>query len=222
VPIADAYATDEEYRTAITQSSGSDSVAIARDLLAVSRYIDHKLDRPSGFNKDAAATARIYMPKSSGRPLRDDWAESENPWKYGGLSRVLDVQDIVTLTSIEIDQGMDGTYSQTLVANDYELLPRNAAVGPEVKPYSQIGLTEWGSQRAWAPRQRVKVTAVHGWPAVPAAIKSATIILTSIIQLKSPFATGRITEMDAVIEASPQARAILQGLMTDYHAGTRF
>jgi hypothetical protein len=217
--IGDAYASVEDYKAITNKSSTADDLWVGRALLAFSRYIDHKLDRRSGFNKDTVATIRLYMPRST-RPTRTDWAESENPWLYGGRSRVLDVQDIGgAITSITIDETKTGAYSLTLASTDYELLPLNAAVGPEPRPYKQIGLLEWGGHPTWTPGARVKVTAIHGWPAVPQAIKLATIEMTAILRVESPFAADRIQEFDQVVNASPQARGILNSLMTNYSAG---
>lgn len=216
--ITDSYASFDEYRSAKQQG---EEPAVAPLLAAVSRYIDHKLDRRSGFGKDATATERIYMPKSKG-VAQDGWAESENPWKYGGMIRVLDIEDLVSVTSITIDEGRDNTFSLTLSASDYELLPRNAATGPEPRPHNQIGLTEWGSRVGFTVGARVKVTGIHGWPAVPEGIKWACIEFVDILRGTSALATNRINEMDQVVDASPQARAILRDLMTNYNRGLFF
>ena len=221
--ITDAYCSEPEYRAAKKQESSADALINAQYLSAASRYIDFKLDRKSGFNKDATGseTFRVYEVRA-GSPSRSDWAESENPWKYGGMKRVIDVDDLVSVTSITVDENRTGTFSTTLSTNDYELLPLNAAKGAEVKPYTQIGMTSWGAYTAWGNGWRVKVTGVHGWPAVPEAIKVATIEIAAILQLKSPYATGRIEDYDQVVGTSPQARAILMGLMTNYGKGLYF
>lgn len=215
--IGDAYASVDDYKAVHEGSSVTSS-----QLVAVSRYIDMKMGRPSGFQKDATATVRIYMPKSTGM-AQAGWAESENPWKAGGLVRVLDVEDIGgAVTSITVDEQRDNTFSLTLATSDYELLPRNAAVGPEPKPYNQIALSDWGTQSGFPPGARVKVTAIHGWPAVPEAIKWATIELVAMLLNASVFSTDRIQDIDQQVGASPQARSILNGLMTNYGRGIFF
>lgn len=220
--IGDAYASVPEYRAWVKDENSSASLVDDTYLIAISRYIDFKLGRKSGFNKDAAATERLYVVPSSGRTPQPGWAESENPWLAGGSKRYLDVEDIVTVTSIKLDEARDGSYSTTLSASDYELLPLNANTGPEPRPYKQIGMTEWGNYPGLPGGMRVKVTAIHGWPAVPEAIKVATIQFASILQLKSPLSTNRMNELDQVVESSPQTRAILMGLMTNYSAGIFF
>ena len=172
--ITDAYVSEPEYRAAKKQESSEDSLTNITYLQAAARYLDRKLDRPSGFNRDAADTFRIYEITSSGK-VYDGWAESENPWKYGGMKRVLEVDDLVSVTSITIDEGRSGSFDTTLATNDYELLPLNATKGVEQKPYTQIGMTSWGDYGAWPSASRVKVTGIFGWPAVPDSIKVANI-----------------------------------------------
>lgn len=218
--ITDAYASPEEFK-AMHPTSVQDN-ALSSHLVAVSRYLDHKLGRPSGFGKDASATVRYYVPRASNTRAAPDWAEAENPWKAGGLVRIIDVEDIVSVTSIAIDKDRDNTFSQTLTATDYDLLPRNASVGPEPRPYNQIAASEWGSLLSWPAGCRVKVTAVHGWPSVPPAIKWATITIAAMVQGDSFFTTDRISELDTTVSASPQVRSILNGLMSSYSRGVFF
>lgn len=223
--IGDAYATPAEYRALHTKTTTDDDHMLELGLEAVSRLIDRQLDRRSGFNRDVSPTVRVYMPKSNGRPSRSDWAESENPWRYGGASRVLDIEDLVELDSsgtIKIDENNDGTFSRTLVEADYEFLPRNAATGPESEPYRQIGLLSSGSVHSWTPGLRVQVTAIHGWPAVPKAIKLATLEILAMPRVESVFATGRISEFDSAVDASPQARKVINDLKAVYHGGVYF
>ncbi|MGE0227762.1 MAG: hypothetical protein AB7I38_10985 [Dehalococcoidia bacterium] len=200
--IGDAYATAAEYLAVTDRVDASENTIIERDLKAVSRLIDSELGRPSGFNKDATATVRIYDPWSS----------------LGAFSRLY-IEDLVELGGsggITIDTGRDNTFATTLVAADYELLPRNAAVGPEVRPYDTIELTSWGSRRVFVPGQRVKVTGIHGWPAVPSAIVTATIELTRIVRLESPRSTTRVNELQQVISTSRVAQGIIDKLLERY------
>ena len=50
-----------------------------------------------------------------------------------------------------------------------------------------------------------------------AASKRGTIWLTSIVRIESPYATQQIQELDQLVQASPQARSILNGLMQSYN-----
>lgn len=197
--IGDAYATATQYKAVTGRVSAADDTIIDRDLKAVSRYLDFKLGRPLGFGKDASAVARIYHPSA--------WL---------GAYPLLDVGDTVSVSTIAIDENEDNTFSVALVTADYELLPRNAATGPEARPYQQIGLTKWGSRDYWHPGQRVKVTAVGGWPAVPDAIVAAAIELAAILRIESPRATNRVNELNQVLSTSRAAQGIIADLIGTY------
>lgn len=182
--VTDAYVTVEEYKAIAGRISPEKADAVAGDLLSTTREIEKRLGR--FFTKDASAQSRIFMPPPGRGRFPDGWAESENPWRATGAKRVLQIDDLVSVTSITIDEARDNTFSTTLTTNDYELLPRNAAKGPESWPYTQIELTSWGSHWAWLPSARVKVTGVWGWPSVPEPIKNACIDLTRIRRNEIP------------------------------------
>jgi hypothetical protein len=200
--ITDAYATAAEYRTrySITQTSGQlAEAAILADLTAISRHIDSKVGR--FFTKDASAVARKYR--------RDE----RNP-----NAEILHVDDLVSVTSIKIDEDNDGSFADesALAVADFELQPVNAALGAEVKPFTMIRATPWGAQGSWPTGIWIEVTAVFGWPAVPAAIKSATLDIAAILRIESPRATRRIPEMGDAIESSREAQDILQAIVATY------
>ena len=132
---------------------------------------------------------------------------------------MLYIDDLVVLTSIKIDEDSDGSFADetALVAADYQLLPLNAAVGAEPRPYTAIELTEWGTKNAFAPGMRVEVVATFGWPTVPPPIERATIHLAAILRLESPRATRRIAEgLDGAIETSRKAQDIIGELERHY------
>lgn len=58
--------------------------------------------------------------------------------------------------------------------------------------------------------------------AVQEAIKWATIELVAMLLNASVFSTDRIQDIDQQVGASPQARSILNGLMTNYGRGIFF
>lgn len=188
---ATAYATVAEYRAGVGKDSDDDDTQIQVALNAVSRYIDWKLVRPLGFNKDATNTARVY--------------EMERGTK-------LDIDDHVSVASVEIGDRYTGVYDSALSASAYTLLPRNAASAPEPFPYRAIEFLT----TIPGPGQLVRVTGIGGWNAVPPAIKSACIELTGILRLESPRARNRITEMNQVLATSRAAQDILSGLLVQY------
>ena len=191
-----AYATAANYKAVVGMTDATKDAQITLDLLAVSRYIDGKMRRT--FNKDTAATSRIYIVDTAADYL----------W----------IDDISTTpTSVEVDTDEDGTYATSLAATDYEMLPRNAAKEPEARPFTKIKLLPWNDELLEFPaNQRVRVTGLFGWPAVPQAIKTATIQITAILRLETPRATRRIAELGDTIEASDAAQYIIDKLMHDY------
>lgn len=218
--LGDAYATVQEYRDSKERTSVDDDTAIQRELKAVSRYLDNALGRPLGFNNDGTSptddVARVYDSPSRPSGVKFGWAEAENPWKGSGLSRYLDIDDHVSITTIDIDQSLDNSFSLALTASDYELLPRNAANMPEPEPYRTVAISDYGTQGAWLPGARIRVTGIGGWPSVPAAIVAATIELTAILRIESPRATNRVNEMNQVLSTSRAAQGIISDLTRTY------
>lgn len=190
-----AYATAAQYRSAVGKTDTAQDADILRDLLAISRYLDYRLGR--SFGRDAAATARVYLPRVSGSTLTvDDLAEPP--------------------TAVAVDEAGQGTYARALAASDYELLPLNAQFEPEPRPWYALRLVPWGSFGSFTAGQRVRVTAVFGWPAVPPAVERATIQLTAILRLETPRATRRIPELGDAVETSVDAQRILRQLTDRY------
>lgn len=176
----------------------SKDAEILKDLLAVSRHIDFRMSR--FFNKDAADTTRIYL------------IEQDSAVKW--------IDDLSAApTSIKVDTTRDGTFDTTLASAGYELLPINALLEPEPQPYTRIGLLPWADKTYFSAGERVQVTGKFGWPAVPEAVKRATIHLAAILRLESPRATARIPEMGDVITASPEAQHIIRQLLDRYKRG---
>ncbi len=214
--VSDAYATDVEYRTGSGKAGSGTDASLNADLLAVSRYIDGELGR--NFTKDANDVARQFdAPRIKSRHYRADWAESENPWLYGGLTRRLEIDDLVSVTSIIIDSARSGTFTAPpLAATDYQLWPPNAPTGPEPAPYIAIELTEWGSQAGWPPHAPIQITGKWGWPAVPIGVKQACIQLTAILRNESPRARREMTAPGVVLGMSAQAQSIVMDLINSY------
>lgn len=184
-----AYAMAREYRAAIQMTDHTKDFDIERDLEAISRYIDKRLDR--FFTKDHIPVTRTYIiPATSPRLYVDDMAEAPSAVTINGAN---------------------------LPSNSYDLWPLNAALEPEPRAYIRLDLIPQGSIPFFKKGDRVEVTARFGWPAVPAAIKSATIQLTAILRLESPRATQRISELgEAAVEASPDAQIIVRQLIDQY------
>jgi hypothetical protein len=156
--VANEYATTSELKSALTllgENFADDEIALA--LTAASRGIDHCTDRR--FWADADATqVRYYTPRTC---------------------RLVEIDDLVTLTAVAIDLVGDATFATTWTVNsDFVLEPLNAAA--DARPYTQIRLTPYRAQ--WLPAGRprsVRVTGKFGWAAIPPEVKEATIVLAA-------------------------------------------
>lgn len=214
--ITDSYATVEEYRAGVEKPDAGDDTEIERDLATISRHIEHITGR--FFQSDTSVVNRIYT-----TPYRGFLnAEAENPWRGLGRFSSMDVDDIATTTGlvIVIDEDRDGSFADEtpLAASDYRLLPLNAPLGPEPKPYNRIEIPSWSSRMgAWPPATQVQITARWGWPAVPEPVRAACIHLTGILRLESPRATSRISEaIGETIGISREGQSIIKDLTRWY------
>jgi len=195
--VVDAYASVAEYRGAIDKSDTTDDTEILTDLTAISRWIDQRFGR--FWTQDTGDVSRTYRTHA----FTDD---------------LLDIDDLVSVTSIKIDENNNGLFTDetALVAGDYELLPLNAGAGSEPRPYRHIHLTPNGTKVQFPASTLVQVTGRWGWPAIPGAIKRATIHLTAILRLETPRAEARVSELGQLIQLSPQARYIVEDLARAY------
>lgn len=98
---------------------------------------------------------------------------------------VLDVPDLVSVTTLKTDPGGDGTFEQTWATTDYQLLPVNAAAEAEPRPYTKVKAvgaytfpvlygTGYNTRT-----DRAQLVGVYGWPAVPDAVKQAAAIMAA-------------------------------------------
>ena len=197
----EVYADADAYRarfsgTSETWPSDAQDDSIDEDLIAVSRWVDRHCRRT--FAKEASAVARVFVAQANGPLIR--------------------VGDMAAApTTVKIDTDNDGDFTDETAVTGFEAFPLDAAYGPEAKPYRSVNLPNWASITSFIEGQRVQVTAQWGWPAVPDAVKIATIELTGILRLQSPRATNRYQEdIAAVIGASSEARSIVMKLLEPY------
>ena len=187
-----AYATVEDYRAFVGRDSLSDDIVIADNLLAASRWWDEKLGRPFGFGLVAAPVARTFYVHRS---------------PHGGGGASLFVDDFATLTGLSIS--IDDTVQES---DTYVAFPLNSLQKPEPWPFDELRRLNSG----WPLGTPVVVTARWGWPAVPQAIKQATMEWTAIWRGESPTATGAASELDQVAALSPYHLSQLKRITTMY------
>lgn len=107
--------------------------------------------------------------------------------EHGSL---LEVDDLVSVTTIAVDVAGVRDYSVTFQTTDYDLLPDNAAdVG---WPYTAIAIQPFSSE--WFPtlRRGVKITGTWGWPSVPTDVTEACLLLAARLAKRpaAPFGGG--------------------------------
>ena len=207
--VTDAYATAAEYRARVDKAgTGDDAAVLPSQLAAMSRYIDWKTQRH--FTQDAAVTTRLY--------------------DGNGKSDLRLEDDIASVSGLVVKVDTDGDYDfsepeETLTLNTHFWLdaPR-AAFGSEPQPWGRLQVVPSnGVLSAWpCQRRAVQITAIFGWPAVPAAIKEATIALTRQLRdIQTSGMTLTLENLDAQIQVSPQASNIIRDLIKVYRRKNR-
>lgn len=143
------YADIGELRRYLGFSDASNDAELQRALDAAEAEVEAFCGRR--FWKDAAPTARVYR--------------SFVP------SPLLEVDDLVSVSAVARDDDDDGTFETAVPAADYYLAPQDRDAS--VWPYRWIVLRRG---KLWPAGVAVQVTAVYGWPAVPAAVKQAVLM----------------------------------------------
>ncbi len=206
--VTDAYATAEEYRTRSTQSVSEGDDTLLTQLAAVSRYLDQRLRR--FFTRDAAVVVRTLD---------------------GDGQRRLYVPDIATATGLIVKVDLDGDFDfdnadETLTLNTHFWVgPADADKGPEVWPFEYLEIIPGnGRLNVWPEQARaVQITASFGWPAVPGAIKEATISVTHQLRdMHEAGATLTLQSIETAVAVSPNMSALLLDIERQYAKQTWF
>jgi hypothetical protein len=171
------YATLSQVKAALRITDQIDDSLLNTSIAAASRFVEGYCDR--AFDKASLGTA-IYIP--TGR--MDD----------------LITDDLTAITSIAIDEDLDETFSTTLRPIDFQPLPVNARSGGLAFPFSRVRPQEDGYWPTAFGRATVKVVGQFGWPAVPEAVREATILQASRLytRLDSPLGIAGFGDMGAM------------------------
>lgn len=149
-----------KHRLNIAEDDAKDDTPLENAISAASRIIDSE----TGTRFYTATETRYYL-------AYQDW--------------LIDIDPLVTLTSVKTDPNGDGTYLYTWASTDYQLAPYNAAADGE--PYTVIESTPLGAYRfpvypsSTTLRSRVQVTGAFGYCAlanVPSFIKEACLLIS--------------------------------------------
>jgi hypothetical protein len=163
--ITNGYASLNETKSALRITDSVDDSLLEMAIESASRLID-------GY------AGRQFF--SSGTATRYFTADDDFVCEIDDISS----SNITLVTAMDADAVFDTTWATT----DYQLEPLNAVLDGQAWPYTRIravGDYLWPISGGEA---LVKLTAVFGWPAVPIAVKQATIIQASRIfkRLDSP------------------------------------
>jgi hypothetical protein len=148
------YVTAAELKAELGISDGVDDTWCASVVTAASRAVDRHCsgDLRRQFGQIDAAAVRYY--RVTYRVELDRW--------------VAQIDDLMTTTDLEVlnlaDESLTG----------YVLYPRNAAA--DGRPWTRLRLAE-GASYSWPDNDaEIAVTAKWGWSAVPATVKTATMM----------------------------------------------
>lgn len=146
------YATLAQVKAAAGIADAVDDTQIAAALAAAEEAIDGYCGR-SFATAGTAATARVYS---------------------AGSADLIYVDDATSITLVETDTDLDGTWATTWATSDWQAEPLNGRVGAVEFSYSRIRAVGEYCFPVTA-RAAVRVTAAWGWAGVPDAVTQATI-----------------------------------------------
>lgn len=177
------YATLPEFKAWITLTDTIDDVVMTDALKSVSRWEDEYCERH--FWQDGATgseIARTFVPTSCYELTIDDLVPG-------------------SVTTFKTDESGDGSFEVTWAASDYQLLPVNRPTGRPFKRVEAVGSRVFPSWLTRGQRSnRVEITGIWGWPAVPESVKQACLIQASRILKRrySPEGVAGFGEFGAV------------------------
>lgn len=174
-PVAGAtgnlYITRDEVKVAANLSSLDYADAdIDRALSAVSRALDRVCrGRASHFYQ--ATETRYYTPSC--------W----RPYSLTNYPR-LDIDDLVSASSVTVDTAGDGSYSTAWAeGTDFYLEPRNAATSGW--PFEELVLRYPAGRFFPGYQHPIKVTGTFGWPSVPIEVSQYALIYTTQMVIRT-------------------------------------
>jgi hypothetical protein len=133
---------------------------------------------------------------------------------------LVEIDDLVTLTTLKTSSNADGVFDITWTPSDYQLEPLNAISGGQASPATRIKAVgdflfpTYDPKTTNSREATVQVVGTFGWPAVPVAIKQATLIL-AMRQFKrydSPLGVAGFGDLGAIRvgRVDPDVEALVQ------------
>jgi len=200
------YCTVEELKSRLGIPDTADDFELGLAAAGASRAVDEITGRYFWRGTDV----RTYIPESISRQSLDD---------------------LVSVTSFKIDRDGDGVYEETWTqGTDYalEVAPGkyNVSGKGEQWPYTGAVVITGGKlfpfTWMWSHLDRIQVTGVYGWPAVPLNLKNASLIVAAqLFRIKdSVFGVAGFGEFGVVrIQSNPQVMWLLRRYITGQRIG---
>ena len=162
--ITNGYATLAQVKAALRITDNVDDTLLEMAIESGSRAIDGYTSR--NFYSSGSAV-RYFVPMDS---------------------FVTEIDDLISLTSLETQSDDDSTYDTSWAATDYQLEPLNGKADGLPTSFTNIRAIGEYLFSQWDGEATVKVTGVWGWASTPIAVTQACVIQSSRIykRLDSP------------------------------------
>lgn len=173
--ITNGYATLSQIKSSLNITDNADDDLLELAVETASREIDAICERQ--FFQTSAT--RVYVPRDS---------------------YTVEIDDLVSLTTLKTSTAADGVFDVTWTATDYQLEPLNGLVGGIATPANRIRAVGDYTWPISGGEATVQVVGTFGFSAVPTAIKQATVILASRIFKRndSPLGVAGYGELGAI------------------------
>ena len=195
------YCSAEELKSRLQIATTADDFELIQAVQAASRAIDGYCER---FFFRSAET-RTYVP--------DDLYRCR-------------VDDLVSVTTLGTDPGgttaQGGTFPVTWATSDFQLLPYNPGKLGEPWPYTSIRAVghftfPWVTPLLLMRMDRVQVTGVFGWPAIPQAVHLAALIAAGeLFRMKDMPVGGAVPGEFTITDLGPSAASQIGRLLGPY------
>lgn len=194
--MANEYVSVVDFKDEYAITDGIDDKAIARVVESVSRWVDAYCGRQFF----PVTQTRYFTPKSC---------------------YVVDVQELVTVTTLKTDDNGDRVYETTWASTDYDLEPYNAALMSPAEPYQRVTVNALNGRYTFQPAipRSVEIAGSWGMAAVPPTVKEATLKQAYRIfkRKDAPFAVlggGNMGELSEIPQIDPDIKLMLMPFLS--------
>lgn len=173
------YCTLTELKAALSITDNIDDSVLQTAITSASTWVDGWCYR-SFEAAGTAVTDRDYIPTGTFDPLFID--------------------DCVEIVQVKLDDDLDRTFAETLRDIDFQAEPINATTGGLPLPFTRLRPFEDGYWPTFRGQATVRVSARYGWPAIPDAVREATIFQASRLFTRrdSPLGVAGFGDMGAM------------------------